>query len=458
MLDRESAHQLLSHYGQQQVLRFYDALDSRGQARLLGQIDKLNLDWLQHTFAKIDRRVDPAEITPFTGVIRRADPDRRRALERGEDALREGRVGTLLVAGGQGTRLGFDGPKGAYPIGAVSGHTLFQLHAERLLSLGRRYGTVPPLYLMTSDSNHEATRELFTRHDHFGLSPDRVQIFQQGLAPAVDEQGKLLMRAPDQIVMTPNGNGGLFAAMQESGALDRMRRQGVDLISYIQVDNALSRSCDPLFVGYHLIHDSDFSCKAIPKLGPREKVGVYALVDGRLRVVEYNELPAALAEQTDDDGELLFGHSNPGLFIWSAAFIAAQAEREDLPFHRAHKKIPHLDHSGELVKPDRPCGYKFECFAMDTLPDAGRSVVLACDRDEEFAPVKNASGADSPESARALMTKLYTRWLRQAGARIAVPDARVEISPLYALDADELAARLPDELEVTGDLFLGEDR
>jgi UDP-N-acetylglucosamine/UDP-N-acetylgalactosamine diphosphorylase len=454
MLDRESAQQLLSRYGQQHVLRFFETLDSQGQARLLGQVARLNLDWLQRAFTTTHRPVDPAKITPFTGVIRRGDPDERRALEVGKAALRDGRAGTLLVAGGQGTRLGFDGPKGAYPIGAVSGHTLFQVHAERLVSLGRRYGTVPPLYLMTSDSNHDATCELFTRHGHYGLPPDRVVIFQQGLAPAVDGQGKLLLRAPDQIVMTPNGNGGLFAAMRDGGALDHMRRQGVDLISYIQVDNALSRSCDPLFVGYHLIRGSDYSCKAIPKVGPRERVGVYALVDGRLRVVEYNELPAELAELTDDDGALLFGHSNPGLFIWSAAFIAAQAEREDLPFHKAHKKIPHLDHRGELVKPDRPSGYKFECFAMDTLPDAERSVVLSCDRDEEFAPVKNASGVDSPESARALMTRLYTKWLRQAGARIAASDAQIEISPLYALDASELAGRLPDGFEVTGDLFL----
>jgi len=363
------------------------------------------------------------------------------------------------VAGGQGTRLGFDGPKGAFPVGAVSGRTLYQIHAERLVALGRRYGVVPPLYLMTSDANHDATVELFAAHDNFGLPDNRLLIFQQGLAPAVDESGRLLMDAKDHVVMSPNGNGGLFAALRESGALAQMTGLGVDVISYIQVDNPLSMSCDPLFVGHHLLADSAFSCKGIPKLDPAERVGIYALVRGRLRVVEYTELPASLAAQRDAAGELLYGLSNPGLFLWSRPFAEAQASREDLPFHKAHKKIPHLDPDGRLVEPDAPCGYKFEAFAMDTLPDAERSLVLWCDRDAEFAPVKNASGTDSPASARQLMTKLYAGWLRRAGATFS-PTAEgaqinIEISPLYALDAEELAQRLPRPFEVQADLYLG---
>jgi UDP-N-acetylglucosamine/UDP-N-acetylgalactosamine diphosphorylase len=210
-----------------------------------------------------------------------------------------------------------------------------------------------------------------------------------------------------------------------------------------------------VFVGYHLLRGSEFSCKAINKLGPDEKVGCYALVNGRLRIVEYFELPQDLARATDEAGNLLFGESNPGLFVWSVAFARAQAERSDLPFHHANKKIPHLDEHGQLVQPERPNGWKLESFALDTLPDAQPSLVLWCDRASEFAPVKNATGSDSPASAQELMTRLYAGWLERAGARVVDPGARVEISPLVALDAEELRERLPPKLEVRGDLYLG---
>jgi UDP-N-acetylglucosamine/UDP-N-acetylgalactosamine diphosphorylase len=453
--DRQSAAALLRAHGQEHVLRWLDSLAPAAQTRLLSQIAALDLDWLARTFASELEKVQPADIAPYREVIRPGrDPRRDDALRAGEAALKAGRVGTLLVAGGQGTRLGFDGPKGAFPVGAVSGRTLYQIHAERLVALGRRHGVVPPLYLMTSDANHEATCAMFAEHDHFGLPRDRVLIFQQGLAPAVNEEGLLLLNAKDHVVMTPNGNGGLFAAMRDGGAFEHMARSGVDVISYIQVDNPLARSCDPLFVGYHLLGESDFSCKSIDKVGPKEKVGCYASVRGKLRIVEYTELPPALAEQRDEDGELLYGQSNPGLFVWSRSFAEAQAARRDLPFHKAHKKIPHIDEQGVLVKPSTPCGYKFESFAMDTLPDAPRSLVMWCDRDAEFAPVKNASGVDSPESARRLMTRLHGGWIRAAGGTVADEKAQIEINPLHALDADELKARLPDGFVVRGDVYL----
>jgi len=454
-LDRTGAHALLSAHGQEHALTWFDEISVERQQRLLEQIATLDLPWLQRTFSTQIAGVQPQDIAPYREVIRPArDPDRGAALEAGEAALRAGRVGTLLVAGGQGTRLGFDGPKGAFPIGAVSHRTLYQIHAERLLALGRRYGTIPPLYLMTSDANHDATCAQFAEHDSYGLPTDRALIFQQGLAPAVDETGRLLLGAKDHVVMTPNGNGGLFAAMRDGGAFAHMRDNGVDVISYIQVDNPLALSCDPLFVGYHLHRESHFSCKAIDKVGPQEKVGCYALVRGRLRIVEYTELPAELAEQRDDEGELLYGQSNPGLFVWSREFCEAQAAREDLPFHKAHKKIPHIDANGKLVKPTEPCGYKFESFAMDTLPDAPRSLVMWCNRDAEFAPVKNATGTDSPESARRLMSRLYAGWIQQIGGTIVEQDAQIEINPLHSLDAAELGSKLVADFQVQGDLYV----
>jgi UDP-N-acetylglucosamine/UDP-N-acetylgalactosamine diphosphorylase len=455
VIDRGEAERRLAAAGQAHVLRWFDELDAAGRQHLLAQIGALDLDWLRRVWQSELEPVRAEEITPYDEVIALDDAQGDRAFEEGEQALRAGRVATLLVAGGQGTRLGFDGPKGLFPIGAVSGHTLYQIHAERAVALGRRYGVIPPLYVMTSDANHSPTMSTFETQQRFGLPADRVLIFPQPVAPAVDEQGRLLLERRDALVMAPNGNGGLFAALRDSGALEHMRRCGVDTVSYIQVDNPLSLSCEPRFVGYHRLRGSQFSCKAIRKTGPHERVGTYARVRGRLRVVEYTEIPEEMARAEDARGELLYAYSNPGLFVWSVAFLEAQADRRDLPFHKAHKKIPHLDERGRLVEPAVPCGYKLEAFAMDTLLDAEVSLVLACDRDAEFAPVKNASGVDSAQSARALMTRLFTSWIERAGGRVVQPRPQIEISPLYALDAVELAAKLPRDLVVDGDLFLG---
>ncbi len=456
MYDRVEAERRLAAHGQQHVMRWFDELDPEGQQRLLGQIAALDLEWLERVQSSDVDAHERGEIAPCQDVVRAGDPQEADARAAGDEALSAGRVGALVVAGGQGSRLGFDGPKGAYPIGAVSGATLFQLHAERLLAAGRRYGRQPSLYLMTSETNHQATVDLFEDNDLFGLPADRVLIFQQGMAPAVDTDGKLLLKAKDRLVMAPNGNGGTFAALRDGGAFDHMARCGVDVLAYIHVDNPLAPTCDPLFVGHHLLRGSQFSCKAIPKTGPAEKVGSFAMVDGRLCIVEYTELPQELAEARGDDGELLFGASNPGLYLWSAEFAAAQAARADLPFHRAFKKIKHMDDQGALVKPDSPCGYKFEAFAMDTLADAETTMLLLLpDRDTEFAPVKNASGVDSPESARRLMSELYGEWIVKAGGRVENAEAQIEISPLFAQDAAELAVRLPAGFAVTDDTCMG---
>ncbi len=457
MLTFQEARALLKAHQQEQILKWFDHWTDEEKTQLFSQIEALDFKWLRETFLKRPLAIDSGDISAYREVIAKTDVEGEKARIAGESALRAGRVGCLLVAGGQGTRLGFDGPKGAFKIGAVSGRTLFQVHVERLLALGRRFGVVPPLYLMTSPANHLQTCDFFAAHKNFGMPAERLIIFPQGVVPAVDESGKLLLEAKGRLVMTPNGNGGLFKAMLDHGVFSHMDDQGVDIISYIQVDNPLAQSCDARFVGYHLLRESQFSCKAIEKRNPEEKVGSYALVKGRLQIVEYGELSDKLARQTSSSGELLFGYSNPGLFLWSKAFALSQARRRDLPFHKAHKKIPCLDHQGQPIQPKTPNGYKFESFAMDTLKDADRSIVLWCDREEEFAPVKNAAGEDSPKTARRMMTRIYAKWLRAAGGEIVAPDVQVEISPLFALDAQELGSRIPGGFKVKGDLYLSEE-
>ena len=256
------------------------------------------------------------------------------------------------------------------------------------------------------------------------------------------KRGRLLLAERHRLVMTPNGNGGLFRALNSGGAFAHMQRHGLDVINYIQVDNPLAPSCDATFIGFHLQRGSEFSCLAMPKSDPAEKVGNFARVDGRLAVVEYTEIPQKLVGQSDARGGLLFGYANPGVFLWSKSFAQRQSQRTDLPVHRAHKKIPCIDEQGQPITPDHPNGYKLELFVFDTLPDAESTLLMACEREAIFAPVKNATGVDSPASARGLMTSLYRRWIEAAGGKV-VGDAAIEISPLYALDEDELRVVLP---------------
>jgi UDP-N-acetylglucosamine/UDP-N-acetylgalactosamine diphosphorylase len=453
MPSREEIEGLLSKHGQSHLLRFADRLAPAPLAQLLAQLAALDFEWLEHAWRSAPAMPDPAQIQPYPHIVREDDGDRGAAVARGEQALRDGRAAALLVAGGQGSRLGFEGAKGNYPIGAVSGRTLFRIHAERLVALGRRYGVVPPLYVMTGAPNHEETCRTFRDADNFGMPADRVVVFQQGQAPAFDEEGKLLLAAEDSLLLAPNGNGGVFASMRSAGVFEAMRRHGATILSYIHVDNPLALSCDPRFVGYHLLRDSQYSCKAIYKVEPAEKIGSFVLVDGRPRIVEYTVIPSELAHQRNAEGELAFGWGSPGFFLWSREFAEAQADRKDLPVHKAHKRLEHIDANGALIKPREPNGYKLEMFAMDTLPDAERVLILACDRDAEFAPVKNADGVDSVVSARAMMTALYRRWLTRAGAKIA-GDPAIEISPLVALDGSDLDGKECETLVIEQDTFL----
>ncbi|MBW2732251.1 MAG: UTP--glucose-1-phosphate uridylyltransferase [Deltaproteobacteria bacterium] len=454
MIDKQQALAHLTAHGQQHVLRFFDTLSATAQRSLLMQIEALDLAWLK-TALTTPASTGTENITPYDAVIRAEDPATQEALRRGEEALERGEVGVLLVAGGAGSRLGFEGPKGLYPLGAVSKRTLFQIHIDRLRAVGRRYGVIPALFVMTSPDNHEETRRYLAENDNFGLPAERLMIFPQGVAPAVDFEGQLLLADKHTLILSPNGNGGLFAAMHDSGAFTRMQSLGVTSISYIQVDNALADPADACFIGHHLRVRSEFSCKAMPKRGPLEKVGNIARVGERLGIVEYYEVPDELVSQRDATGELLFNFGNPGLFLWSVAFAERQAARLDLPIHRARKKLTCVDQEGQLSLPQEPNGLKLETFALDTLADAERTLVYACERDVEFAPVKNGEGEDSPASAQALMTDLFRGWVQAAGGQVE-QDCQLEVNPLYALDAQELAVRLPKGLKIAKDTYLTE--
>jgi UDP-N-acetylglucosamine/UDP-N-acetylgalactosamine diphosphorylase len=368
------------------------------------------------------------------------------AIAEGEDALGRGAVAVVIVAGGQGTRLGFDGPKGCYPIGPVTDRSLFQIHCEKVAALGRRYGRTPPLYVMTSDVNHAATEAFFAANDRFGLS--HVRLFRQGTMPAVDaESGAVLLASRDRVALSPDGHGGTLRALRRNGCLDEMRQRRIETIFYLQVDNPLIAVADPGFVGAHRLAGAEVSSKVVRKTDPAEKVGVVAARDGRQLVIEYSDLPARLAEERRPDGRLAFAAGSIALHVFSLDFVERVADTAELPYHRARKRVPYVDERGHPVEPDEPNAIKFEQFIFDTLPLARRSLVLETSREGEFEPLKNAEGPSSPDTVRGRLSDAAADVLEAAGATVSrAPDGSaavpIELSPLVAGDPAELARRV----------------
>jgi UDP-N-acetylglucosamine/UDP-N-acetylgalactosamine diphosphorylase len=370
----------------------------------------------------------------------------RQALEAqalGAELLRAGRVGYVLVAGGQASRLGFEAPKGAFPIGPVTGQSLFQLHAARLRAAARRHGVRTPWYVMTSPANDADTRAFFARHAFFGLDPADVFFFAQDMLPALDLEGRILFAAQDELFLAPNGHGGCLLGLASSGALDDMRRRGLTQLSYFQVDNPLVRPADELFLGLHVATSAGMSSKVVAKRDAGEKVGVLGRVDGVLACIEYSDLPPDLREARGAEGELRFRAGNIAVHALSVDFLEEVTRGGlELPWHLARKRMRVAEPDGRLVERE---GVKFETFVFDALARSRASVVLEVERSEEFSPVKNKSGEDSPASARADLCRLFTRWIRVAGHDLPSPDADgihpVEVDPLCAESQDEFLAR-----------------
>ena len=388
--DASTLRRRAAEAGQQHVFRFWDDLPEDGRRRLLSHLAEIDFEALDRLIETHLRHPEPPEVPadlepapfiplPSTGA-ERAERDRMR--DRGARLLAAGKVAAFTVAGGQGTRLGYDGPKGAFPVGPVSGRPLFQIFAEGLLAARRAAAAPIPWYVMTSEANDEATRAFFADHDHFGLPTEDVMFFRQGMMPAVDFQGRLILSAPDALARSPDGHGGSLLALSRSGMLADMADRGIEHISYFQVDNPLVPPVDPVFLGCHAEAASEMSSKMARKRDPGEKLGVFCLSGGRLRVIEYSDLPAPLAEARDADGRLRFGAGSIAIHVIARKLVERLTAGGEfaLPFHRAEKKIPYVNEAGETVTPDEPNGVKFERFVFDALPMADSPVVLEIDR------------------------------------------------------------------------------
>jgi UDP-N-acetylglucosamine/UDP-N-acetylgalactosamine diphosphorylase len=453
-------------HGQEYLLTFWDRLDTAGRKSLAEQIAEVDFTLIGRLYAgrgqsatlgELAQRAGPPPAVRLDSGENRFTGDQARA--RGREALRAGHLGAMLVAGGQGTRLGFNHPKGMYPIGPVSGRTLFQIHVDKLLAVAARHGVRIPLYVMTSPATHDETVEFLARHGRFGLPEEDLRVFCQGTMPAVDVQsGRLLLAAPDRLATSPNGHGGMLAAFAASGAMEDARRRGIRQLFYFQVDNPLVDICGPEYVGHHLLAGAEMTSQVIAKRHPLDKVGNVVEVDGRLMVIEYSDLPDEVARRRHADGSLKIWAGSIAVHVFDLGFLARiAAEAESLPYHLAQKKVAYVDAAGRQIEPERANAIKFERFIFDLMPLARRAIVVEVDPRWAFAPLKNAPGAadDTPERVKAQMAAQHRQWLVAAGVEVGdgVP---VEIGPRLALDAEELARKAPPRMRVTEATYLEE--
>ncbi|MCP3968635.1 MAG: UDPGP type 1 family protein [Lentisphaerae bacterium] len=439
--------------GQEQVFKFWNTLDESEQDQLFRQLEEIdfaNLNdlvqeyVLQKPETHIPEDLSPAPYFPLEPEDKKQQKLYQQAFAAGEKLMHTGKVAALTVAGGQGTRLGFDGPKGTYPIAPVSKKSLFQYFAESLRRASVKYGHDFTWYIMTSKLNNQPTQDFFEKNNYFGMAPENVIFFVQGTMPAIDYDGKLLLGEKDSLALAPDGHGGTLLALRRSGCLEKMKKDGVEYISYFQVDNPLVSVINPLFVGLHAKENAEMSALMLAKTGPFEKLGNFCVSDNKLMIIEYSDLPDELTEQRNEDGSLKFIAGSPAIHVISRKFVEKLTSegRLSLPWHRADKKIPYINSDGMKVTPEEANGVKLESFIFDALPLAAHTMILEGDREEEFAPTKNKTGVDSVESCREMIIERDARRLECAGVKVprrenGTTAVEIEISPLAVMDDED---------------------
>lgn len=442
----EQCSKLLNKFSQNALAEHLESLPEYERNELIDEISSVNFEKIDdllriaNSASKTGRKMIPVDCISLKSLSENQDY-LNKCTNYGIDLIKRGAVAAFVVAGGQGSRLGFEGPKGAFPVSAVKNKTLFQLHAEKVLSSSRKYNSNIPFLIMTSKANHSATVAEFERNSYFGLDHKNVHIFPQNMIPSLDIEGKLILSGKTSLFRNPDGHGGSLTALESSGVLDKIMSQGVEFISYFQVDNPLINIIDPLFFGIHGIENSELSSKALIKAYPDEKVGIFVKYDdSTVGVEEYSDLPKEVLTAQDSDGSLLYKWGSIGIHVFSCSFIKRNISGGEinLPFHVARKKIKAYV-KGEIKEIE---GFKFEKFVFDSIPLAEKTIILETLRENEFAPVKNASGVDSLESSRDLMNNLYRSWLLEKN--YSIPDfvKNIEISPLTALCSNDLPSDL----------------
>ena len=400
----EEAKKKCEAAGQEHLLAYYDELTKEEQEVLLAQIEKIDITLLD-LLKQDSKEVAKGKLEPLGAVTLEEIQNGKADYEKlGQEAIRAGKVGAVLLAGGQGTRLGLDKPKGMLNVGVHKKLYLFEQLIRNIMDVVNATGAWVPLFVMTSEKNNKDTVEFFKENNFFGYNEEYVFFFVQQMAPSVSYEGKIYMEEKGRISTSPNGNGGWFISMVRAGLLDTVKKLGVEWLNVFSVDNVLQKIADPVFVGAVLKHNCVCGSKVVAKADPYEKVGVLCLEDGRPSIVEYYEMTEEMIHLRDKQGKLLYNYGVILNYLFSVATLE-KIMNENLPTHIVEKKIPYMDAEGNQIKPDKPNGYKFETLVLDMIHMMDNCLSFEVEREKEFAPIKNATGVDSLESARELMTK-----------------------------------------------------
>jgi UDP-N-acetylglucosamine/UDP-N-acetylgalactosamine diphosphorylase len=446
----------IEKYGQEHLFRFWDELNNEEKHIFLSNLEKIDYDLVTKLYSdcltsNIEekenfndmQRPDLVSRYPYT-------KEHAKAISVGETAICNNELGLFVVAGGQGSRLGFNGPKGLYPATPIMHKSLFQVFAEKILVAQKIYAVKLHWFIMTSSSNNIQTVDFFAKNNYFGLDKDNLHFFiQMGDLPAVDKNGKILMKSKYEVFFSPSGTGAIYSSLVESGMLNLMKLNNIKYLSYFNVDNSLINIVDPLYLGYHILHESELSMKVLTKRDATEPLGNMVKVNGKHKIIEYMNLPKTESERKTESGELFFKIGSIAIMMFSVDYIERMHYKKLINFNTAAlKKVPFIDENGTLITPQMPNAYKFEAFVFDTMPHAHKSLAFEVMREEEFAPIKNATGEDSPEVAYKMQSDLFKKWLIYAGISSDIVDKlkNVEISPLFAIDKDTFKEKISKDL------------
>ncbi len=403
---------ILKKYGQEHLLNNFEKLDDIHKEKLLEEIENIDFELINSLYEKTKKEIsnNKDEITPIEYLDKFKLGEKYKYYEElGKKAIKEGQLAVVTMAGGQGTRLGHNGPKGTYDIGLDSHKSLFELLSDSIKSEGKKYGVNIPWFIMTSRENNKETIEFFKQNKNFGHQKDKdLFFFIQGELPMMDTEGKILIGEDGLIKLAADGHGGVYESLVKNGMTEKMKELGIKWVFVGGVDNCLAKMVDPVLMGIAIDQKVTVACKSVVKVNPHERVGVFCRRNGKPGIVEYTEITDKMAEATDKDGELLYGEANILAHLFSVDAIERMGA-EPLPYHVAFKKAKYIDKDGNLVEPDSPNAYKFEAFLFDSFNEVDEMAIMRVKREEEFAPVKNSdsAGVDCPKTAKELYEKFY---------------------------------------------------
>ncbi len=407
-MEEKEIREKLKLYNQEHLLLKYDSMNAENKQKLLNQLSSIDYAQILHLYQMTQKelKIENDKIDPISYVDKSklSNEEKAHYQEIGESAIRQGKLGFITMAGGQGTRLGHKGPKGTFKL--IGNKTLFELICETLKEGKNKYNTSIPWYIMTSVENNDDTVRFFEDNNYFGYPKNDVVFFKQGELPMIDISGKILLDNNGFVKQAADGHGGIFNAILKNNLLQDMKSRGLEWLFISGIDNCLVKMCDPIFMGLTIEKNYLAAGKSLVKANSKEKVGVFCKRNGKPSVIEYTEISDEMAEMRDEQGELLFGEGHVLMNMFNIKAIE-NLEKNNLPYHSAYKKAEYLDATGKLVVPETPNAYKFESFIFDAFSNLDDMLIMRVKREEEFAPVKNAEGVDSPETAR----KLYENYM-----------------------------------------------